>query len=304
MTRLYQKYRRIAKSISPLEISTDFSRKDLGWDDDLFGGSGGNTTSLFLGKYSEDGIHLFIKRFGLDRKVRKIGIKELSVDVDTKDPYKHILTVYQGKTKERSKIIMELIGRYQYLEPKKEDSDFLYTESLRVLMIEWLLLQNPGGGFDQKRPRLPGQQHPGLGFGDELLALFSLMGRHLRVDGLLNIPQYLHTGMFFSKRSLFLSPVAQAAMIKVTMDLMPHYPLWKIAWAGATESILNQDTGEYYQWEPRKQILPLNPQLKQYFRSGSYLDVARNIPGDPIFTIDDTKLESALRKLDNPPLKF
>lgn len=302
MTRLYQKYRRIAKSISPMEIASDFSQKDLEWDDILFG-SDSNTSSLFLGKYSESGIELFIDKFGLGRKARQLGIRSWTVDVNTQDPFKHILTVYDGEKEDRSQIIMELVARYQSLEPKQEDSDFLYSEPLRVLMVEWLLLQNPESEFSKKRPRLPGQQHPGIGLGEELLALFSLMGRHLQVDGILNIPQYLHTGLFFGKRSLFLSPHAQVVMAKVSTDLLTHYPLWKVAWASATGSIINQESSEYYQWEPRKQLLPLQLQLKKYFRSAAYQDIAGNVRKDRIYTIDEDHLMLELRKLDRPPVE-
>ncbi|MCF7808570.1 MAG: hypothetical protein K9M49_10070 [Candidatus Marinimicrobia bacterium] len=302
MTRLYQKFRRIAKSISPLEISSDFSQEDLGWDDILFGGGSSNTSSLFLGKYSKSGIELFIDKFGLGRQVRQLGITSWTVDVNTNDPYKHILTVYRGGKKDREAIIMELIARYQSLESKKEDSDFIYSQPLRVLMIEWLLLQNPESDFNNNRPRLPGQQHPGIGLGEELLALFSLMGRHLKVDGILNVPQYLHTALFFSKRHLFLSPYAQALLLKLSSDLLSKYPLWKVAWASATGSIFNRETSEYYQWEPRKQLLPLNRHLKAYFKSEAYQNIARGIKEEKIYTIDEERMLEALRKIEHPPI--
>ncbi|MCF6238179.1 MAG: hypothetical protein L3J79_05090, partial [Candidatus Marinimicrobia bacterium] len=210
MTRLFRKYQRIARGFSPLELTSNFSQEDLSWDDLFLDAPTVNTTELFLGKYSQDGIKLMIQRFGLDRQARRMGLRHLAVQIDTRDPYRHKLSIYNGRQRDRNHVVMEFVARYQHLTPKEEDAESLYPNPLRVLMVEWLLLQNPKAKFTRHKPQLPGQNFPGLGLGDELLALFTLMGRHLKVDGIVNVPEYFHTGLLFSKRFMFLSPYVQA----------------------------------------------------------------------------------------------
>jgi len=304
MTRLFRKYRRIAKSISTLDITSNFDQEELTWDD-LFGTDGSvNSTGLFLGKYSRDGIRFMIERFGLDRQARHMGIRHLGVEIDTKDPFRHKLLVYNGRHRDRDHIIMEFVARYQNLTPKDVDDEFLYTHPLKVLMIEWLLLQNPKAKFTNRKPRLPGQYHPGLGLGDELLALFTLMGRHLQVDGIINVPEYYHTGLLFSKRFVFLSPYIQAQVTQVAQDLWKKYRLSVIAWASATGSIINSKTDETFDWQPRKQIIPLQAQLRQYFKSDVYQKAGKNLSSDKIYSIDEGKLREALATMEDPPFHF
>ncbi|NQV29475.1 MAG: hypothetical protein HQ508_01185 [Candidatus Marinimicrobia bacterium] len=304
MTRLFQKYRRIAKHISPMDITTNFDQMELSWDDLFSTGNPSNSSVLFLGKYSKDGIKFIIERFGLDRQARHMGIRHLSVSVNTTDPYRHKLTIYDGPVQKRDHIIMEFVARYQQLIPKDMDAEFLYPGSLRVLVVEWLLLQNPKTNFTNSKPRLPGQDHPGLGIGDELLALFTLMGRHLKVDGIINVPEYYHTALLFSKRFVFLSPFVQAEVTKVAQDLWKKYRLAVIAWASATGSIIREESGEPFTWQPRKQIIPLQKELRSYFKSEAYLRNAETQAKHRIFSIDEEKLNAALSSMDEPPFKL
>ncbi|NQV15782.1 hypothetical protein HQ531_10030 [bacterium] len=304
MNRFDRKYRRIARGISPLDLVANFTQEDLSWDDLFSSGAQTNTTDLFLGKYSRDGIKFMMERFGLDRQARHLDLRKLVVGIDTKDPFRHTLTIYYGGQKDRDHIIMEFVARYQHLIPREEDSEFLYPKSLKVLMIEWLMLQNPKAKFTHRRPRLPGQEYPGLGLGDELMALFTLMGRHLQVEGIINIPEHFHTGLLFSKRFLFLSPHMQAHMTQAAHDLWKKYRLSMIAWAGATGAIVHRESGEPFDWQPRKQIIPLQSQLRQYFKSAVYQGIAADLSASPVYFIDEIKLKKYLENMENPPFRI
>ena len=301
MNKFDRKYKRIARGISPLELTSNFSQEDISWDDFFTDRSGSNTTSLFLGKYSRDGIKFVIERFGLDRQARHHGIRHIDVKIDTSDPFRHRLTIYNGRHQDRDHMVMDFVARYQHLTPKDVDSEFEYTHPLKVLMVEWLLLQNPKAAFTHRKPRLPGQAHPGLGMGDQLLALFTIMGRHLQVDGIINVPEYYHTGLLFSRRFVFLSPWIQAQVQQVAQDLWKKYRLAVIAWASATGSIYNLETGLTQEWQPRRQIIPLQSQLRQYFKSEDFTKISQDLSAEKIYGIDESKLREALSKLDQPP---
>lgn len=304
MNKFDRKYLKIARKISPLDLTSNFSQEDLSWDDFFTDRSGANSSSLFLGKYSEDGIKFIMERFGLDRHARRRGVRHLSVAIDTKDPYRHRLTIYNGRTRDKDHIVMDFVARYQHLVPKDIDAENEYSHQLKVLMVEWLLLQNPKATFSASRPQLPGQRYPGLGLGDQLLALFTLMGRHLQVDGIINVPEYFHTGLIFTRRFVFLSPYVQAHVRQVAQDLWKKYRLSIIAWASATESIINIKTGKAQIWEPRRQIIPIKSQLRQYFKSSEYLRIANNISKEHLFTLDEAKLREAFSKMESPPFQF
>jgi hypothetical protein len=304
MNKYDSKYRKIARKISPLDLTSNFSQEDMSWDDFFTDRAGSNSSLLFLGKYSEDGIRLIIERFGLDRQARNRGIRHLDVVVDTRDPYRHRLTIYNGRHRDKDHMVMDFVAKYQHLVPKDLDAENEYGLQLNVLTIEWLLLQNPKADFSNRRPPLPGQNHPGLGLGDQLMALFTLMGRHLKVDGIINVPEYFHTGLIFSRRFVFLSPHVQALVYQIAQDLWKKYRLAVIAWASATESIINLQTGEPQIWEPRRQIMPIQSHLKQYFKSEQYTKIAQNLKEEKIFTLDEDKLRNALSKMEQPPFKF
>jgi len=304
MNRFDRKYRRIAKGISPLELTSNYATEELSWDD-LFTGDQPNLSSdLFLGKYSRDGIRFVMDRFGLDRQARHLGLRNLQVHIDTSDPYRHMLTIYQGDLHDRAHIVMEFVARHQHLTPKEDEAEFKYNRPLKVLMVEWLLLQNPKVEFTTRRPRLPGQTMPGLGLGDQLLALFTLMGRHLQVDGIVNVPQFFHTGLLFGKRFIFLCPQVQAQIHQVSQDLWNTYRLAVIAWASATDSIFELNTGETFTWEPRRQIIPINNQLRSYFKSDTYLKFASQVQKEPVYGIDEKKLRTALADQNESLLIF
>jgi len=304
MNKFDRKFKRIAKGISPLDLISNFSQEDLSWDDFFTDRSSLNSTALFLGKYSEDGIKFIIERFGLDRHARHLGIRHLTVAIDTKDPYRHRLTIYDGHHQHKDHIVMDFVAKYQHLVPRDMDAEFEFTHQLKVLMVEWLLLQNPRAEFTERRPALPGQSHPGLGLGDQLMALFTLMGRHLQVDGIINVPEYFHTGLIFSKRFVFLSPHIQALVHQIAQDLWKKYRLGVIAWASATESLINIETGQPQIWEPRRQIIPLQSKLRQYFKSKEYMSIAQDIKKDKVFTLDEDKLRQAFSKMKQPPFQF
>jgi len=304
MNKFDRKYKKIARKISPLDLTSNFSQEDLSWDDFFTDRSSTNSSSLFLGKYSEDGIKFIMERFGLDRQARRLGLRHLEVAVDTKDPYRHRLTIYNGRHRDKDHIVMDFVARYQHLVPKDIDAENEYSHRLKVLMVEWLLLQNPRTEFTGRKPQLPGQHFPGLGLGDQLMALFTLMGRHLQVDGIINVPEYYHTGLMFSRRFVFLSPHVQAHVLQVAQDLWKKYRLAVIAWASATESLINIKTGHPQIWEPRRQIIPIQSQLRQYFKSEAYTGIAQNLQEEKLFALDEEKLRDAFSKMECPPFKF
>ena len=68
-------------------------------------------------------------------------------------------------------------------------------ETLHVLAILWVALQNPRAPFTPERPRLPGQDHPGLGVGRRLYEVLRGWAGAFGKDALLNVPEHYHLSL-------------------------------------------------------------------------------------------------------------
>lgn len=304
MSRFDRKYRRIARHISPLDIQACYDQEDRSWDD-LFDGDRPSTRSeLFLGHFSRDGIKFIIDRFGLDRVARHKGIRYIDVELNTTDPYKHILKIYNGEPHDPDNLVLEFVAGYQMLTPAEEQESFIFPEPLRVLKVEWLNLQNPTAEFTERRPRLPGQRRPGLGMGDELFALFTLMARYLKVDGVLNVPEHYHTALMFSRRFSHLDTRKEASLRSVARDLWQKYRLAVIAWASTLGAIRETNSGEYFNWQPARQIIAIKPLLRSYFSSDAYKSLVREFSEQQSYVLDKEKLRAELAELEDPPISF
>lgn len=297
MSRLEKKFRRIAQKLTHFEIQAGLSNDfDLTLDDLFSDGRPIQSSDLFLGKYSRDGIALIIKRFGFDRLLKRRGLGQLDIICDTSDPYRHILRIYHNKQHTRDNLVCELVAHQDVLRVKDSLESGYDFGTLKVVNIEWMTLQNPTAKFTPTRPPLPGQQYPGLGIGDEVLALLIIMGRHLRVDGLLNVPQYYHTALMFSRRFSFINPRMQATVQTITRDLWKRHRLATIAWAIHFECLYDEARQKYFVWEPEEQLIPVTSLVRRYFQSEEYLARVESAMEEMKFRLDDEKLTACLKK--------
>jgi hypothetical protein len=88
-----------------------------------------------------------------------------------------------------------------------------------MLVMLWLVLSDPDKDFSVDRPRLPGQQRPGLGLLDEVFYLLRTFARDLSVDGMLDVPEHFHTALFYSRSFRYLDPVVEGRFQAIARDL-------------------------------------------------------------------------------------
>ena len=65
-------------------------------------------------------------------------------------------------------------------------------EPLTLLGLEWLLLQDPSVAFSLERPKLPGQDHPGLGIAIEVQEILIRVCHRLSLEGIWHRPAHYH----------------------------------------------------------------------------------------------------------------
>ena len=160
-------------------------------------------------------------------------------------------------------------------------------------------MQNPLANFSPDKPRLPGQKYPGLGMGEVIMEILVFMCRRLRTAGLLNIPEYYHNAQMYGAQFQFLDPFQEARRIAIARDLHSRYSLSQISWAIDLGCVMENE--QPFQWKGSDQIIPLDRDLKEYFRSKDYLKQVRDTASKFEYILDHTKWEKKASEIPNSP---
>src|SRR5205814_9382773 len=136
-------------------------------------------------------------------------------------------------------------------------------ETLELIAIEWLLMQNPSAHFGEKRPRLPEQNYPGLGIGREVMALLKIMTERLEREGMLAFPEHYHNGVIYNHDFRFFSPEREGELIALKRDLH-NLSLSEASWAVEEGLVIDERTQKPYKWRGEEMIWPLSKRLRNY----------------------------------------
>lgn len=249
-------YRRIARDLLPHELTGDrgergdrSQRGDDDWlsEDDLRGLLGGAPPSRrLLDYYSPAGLELAFERAGLFERLRVLGFSpHLEIDLD--NPVGEALRVFGNA--QHTELLIEILMRI----------DRATAPGLSLLRVEWLLLQNPRLSFGLRRPRLPGQKHPGLGMLQDAIAMMVLACDRLHLDGLVFVPSHYHTAA--QGRVLrFLDPEREGRF-RALRRALRGVSLAEATQAVAALRVIDEVTGEAVPWEPAPMVLPLREGL-------------------------------------------
>ena len=115
-----------------------------------------------------------------------------------------------------------------------------------VLYVHWMSLRNPRAQFSERRPRLPGQDVPGLGLAREAGSMLARMAVRLGLAGVVIRPAHYHMAYAARHEFAFLDPARQGrfeALVRDTAGL----PLLATTTAMA-EGRVRLD-GQPYAWE-------------------------------------------------------
>ncbi len=298
---LRARYRAIASTLNPFEFQDGDS--DADWLGMFGAGTPGETgQGRVLGFYSAQGVELALDRFGILKKIRQRGFEDLRVSVSADDPDHQIVRIHgrpgvqagpgaqaglaaqtsqapssPAKTQPsidasapaKEQILVEAVIRRVNLTAPEEIHE---KGPLRLISIEWLMLQDPVATFSTSRPQLPGQQFPGLGIGRDVQELLVQVCRYLKLDGLYSRPSHFHTAWGSSKAFRFLNPVDEGQLFGL------HRLLAEKTVAAAsrivTQGALWRPDGTRFEWNPGGQILPVSPRLVAHFKSKGYRDGA------------------------------
>ncbi len=264
-----KKYRNLAKHIKRDLIfleSDSFSITQNDLFNDLTTSRG---TSRFLGVFSKKGIEFTLRKFGYFDLMQQTGLSEPIIKLDTTDPFKHSIQVCHKNGKKQCVSGELVMQRSTFKTPQINSKEYPNAD---LLIIEWFLLQNPRKKFTRKRPQLPGQDFPGLGISDIIFEIFYWMAKRLKTDGIVLVPNYLHTGLFYGRRFLFVNPKNQGVLLALDKISNIKTSLNQISWACAEGQLINVKTNSVFLWKPAPMVLPVSRIAREYFGSDAYIN--------------------------------
>jgi acetoin utilization deacetylase AcuC-like enzyme len=253
-TLTMMRYRHLAKVMTRAELTGEDDDGDDNWgltEEDIFPGLGGKPkTRRFLGFYAASGLELALERYGYLDRLRAKGYARPTVVIDTRDRDIHTIKIFGEPSREQ--VLLELRLR----------RDRATVVGFELLFVEWLLLQHPAGRFTGTRPRLPGQEHPGLGLFSETVGLLLIMCERLNLDGLAAIPSQYHLAVHWRRHLRFVDPDEEAYFDALTAALA-DLPLAAQTRALAAGEVWDEAADAAAHYHPSAMLMPLSERLRE-----------------------------------------
>jgi len=211
----------------------------------------------FLGYYSRVGLELMLERFGILEQLRARGFRAPALQFELDHPLGPTLRIWGDAG--RQELLVELrVNRSSRVLPGHE-----------VLVLEWLLLQNPRVPFDATRRRLPGQNHPGLGLLREFFSLLVVLCETLELDGLLFTPSTYHVADLGARLGSFVEP-EQAAVFRAMKETLGGLGLDRASQAVAAGRLVDAATNARVTWTASPMVVPVSAALRTQVSGPTY----------------------------------
>ncbi|MDP2306730.1 MAG: histone deacetylase [Pseudomonadota bacterium] len=191
------------------------------------------TEPRLLGHYTASGVEYAMYRYGVLTQLQRLGYRNVRVRLD------------RGEIGDRMRIYGTAGGLEHLLTETVLARD--RVDGKPVLLIHWMTLRNPRALFSTDRPRLRGQEVPGLGMAREAGELLSRVALRLGLAGVAFRPMHLHSAWTGRHEFHFVEAPRQARFEALMRDARGR-PLPVID-AALDEGRVLLD-GAPYRWEP------------------------------------------------------
>ncbi len=256
---ILRRFRRIRSSINPSDLTSEPS--GFAWqltEEDLVGVlPEAPRRTRFLGHFSQHGIELLLERLGLLDQLRLRGFRHPSVEVDLTGSIGDTLRVYSHP--DHRELLVEL----------RVNRSARVVSGCEMLVIEWLLLQNPRAHFGPYQQQLPGQNHPGLGLLKDVFGLLVAVAEILELDGIYYVPASYHVAIQSRRRVQFLNPDHEA-VIQTLESLFAGRPLAEASSLIADGRVVIEKSGEQLGWEGFPMVLAVSDKLQKRVSGAAY----------------------------------
>ncbi len=208
--------------------------------DGLFGGR--EKDPRLLGHYTASGVEYGLFKYGLLTQIGRLGYSNFRVALDP------------GEVGDRLRVYGTAGGFEHLLVETVLSRD--RVEGAPVLFTHWLTLRNPRALFAPDRPRLRGQEVPGLGLAREAGETLARIAARLGLEGVAFRPMHLHAAWAARHDFHFVDPARQARFEALMRDAagrtLPDID------AALEEGRVRLD-GAPYTWEPDVLVCWLEP---------------------------------------------
>jgi acetoin utilization deacetylase AcuC-like enzyme len=227
---LSARYARVAREMTPSDLTDDgeLTAEDL--EEALGLRPAGQR--LLLGFYTASGFEHALYRYGILGQIERFGYRQLRVAFDFTGLGERIRV--HGEVDGAEHVLIELV-----LERRR-------VLGVEVLYVHWVSLRNPRAQFSARRPRLPGQDVPGLGLAREMGSILARMAIRLGFGGVVWRPAFFHTAYAARHEFHFVDPERQGRFEALLRDL-GHLPLLELTDLISRGCVLMN--GEPYAWE-------------------------------------------------------
>lgn len=260
-------------------------------------------SDLWLGFYTEEGLRLALKRYGLGDDIHNRGFTDFQIELSMEDPDEQMLRVW-SRNPACEEPLLELVVSRAILH-FKEDAQPLNAALpfARVLNIQWLLMQNPLGSFGPERLPLPGQAYPGLGLGEQVLELLKNSCRRLNLDGLMTVPAHFHNAVIYGQTFHYIDPTFEGKLRALQRNLArfvknapPSAQLSTLSWAVHWKMVFERQRRKKlpFEWFHEAMVYPISDEFKAYFNAKSYLNEMKAARKSHRFELFKTPMERAL----------
>jgi len=224
------RFARVSAALSPTELTEtgDLTAEEI--EEDL--GIRPRRQRLVLGFYTAAGIEHAFYRYGVFDHLERLGYRQFRAELDAQGAGERIRILGQAGGQEH--LLVEAV-----LERRS-------VAGVDVLYVHWLSLRNPRASFSDVRPRLPGQEAPGLGLAREIGTMLARMAIRLGLGAVVFRPAHYHTAYAARHAFEFVDPARQGRFEALVRDLA-GVPLLEATIAVA-EGKVRMD-GAPYAWE-------------------------------------------------------
>ena len=256
---ILRRFRRIRGEITPSDLTAEPS--GFSWrltEEDLIGVlPEAPRRTRFLSHFSQQGVELLLERLGILDQLRLQGFRHPSVVVDLTGSVGDTVRIYSEP--DHRELLVEL----------RVNRSSRVASGCEVLVIEWLLLQNPRAHFGPYRRPLPGQLHPGLGLLKEVFGWLAAIAEILELDGIYYVPSSYHVAIQSRRRVRFLEPEHEA-LIQGLEELFTGTALPEASRLVAEGRVVDRASGEVLKWRGYPMVLPVSQVLKERVSGTDY----------------------------------
>ena len=258
---LVRRYREISQRWDAEEAAAR-DENDWGLKEEDILGLVTHEDTRFLGQFTRHALELQLQQLGFLDHVRSRGFGNPTITLDTPAGLGQTLRIYGDAA--RGDLLVELKARRSRS----------MVPGCEVIEIEWLLLQNPRGEFQEARPQLPGQSHPGLGLMRHVAAWLVVVCERLSLDGIAFVPSQYYMAAVGRRHLRFVDAERQARFAALR-DAVAGAKLPEANRAVDGGWLEDARTGEIVRWEPATMVVAVSEKLSAQLTSPKYREAVR-----------------------------